>query len=74
MSFLNIAVVQSCRARVPINVLQVSVSKQFHGIAASIIYEGKNGRKKQGKSLYHPLTYEVGLHNPLTYETVYITP
>jgi len=27
----------------------------------------------QGKSLYHPLTYGGGLHNPPNYETVYIT-
>jgi hypothetical protein len=45
MSFLNIAVVQSCLARVPVNVLQVSVSKQFHGIAASILYEGKKWKE-----------------------------
>ena len=28
----------------------------------------------EGKSLYHPLTYGGGLHNPPTYKTVYITP
>ena len=28
----------------------------------------------EGKSLYHPLTYGGGLHNPSTYKTVYITP
>ena len=27
-----------------------------------------------GKSLYHPLNYGVGLHNPPNYEIVYITP
>jgi len=27
-----------------------------------------------GKNLYHPLNYGVGLHNPPNYEIVYITP
>jgi hypothetical protein len=44
MSFLNNAVVQSCLAWVPIKVLQVSVSNQFHDIPASILYEGKKGK------------------------------
>ena len=29
---------------------------------------------ENGKSLYHPLNYGVGLHNPPNYEIVYITP
>jgi hypothetical protein len=45
MSFLNNAIV--CLARVPVNVLQVSVRKQFYEIAASILYEDKNEKKTE---------------------------